>query len=245
MKSLVTVVVLSLAVMMLVAQDSPSPASKVVTSVMEEFDKAKTDADQKYEKAPAVVNLQTVRLKAIERASKTATTKLEKLMADSKKEGSDLGVESAKQGIEDVAAAVQNANLTAMGLDKLVVKFKGRSYLVVLKPVTWSDADKLCKDMGGHLAYIKNSDIMGFIIKSYPHCPFLWVGGKTPKADKDRNKWRWLDGTPIDPSLWREGNPDNWNGNETCGLIAGKDNLWDLPDKKVNEIDGFVCEWGN
>ena len=231
MKSLVTIVVLSLAVMMLVAQDAPSPASKVVTSVMEEFAKAKGDADEKFEKAPAVVNLQTVRFKAVERAGKSATVKLEKLMADSKKVGSDLGVEAAKQGIEDVTSGVQNAKLAMVGLDKLVVKFKGHSYLPIAITMSYADAEKLCTSLGGHLANIETKEKLEFLQKLTKGTQCLWSG-----AVKGKNGWHWDNNKPIDKSLWNPDSPTSDDRIHAC--IQG--GLWSC---QKGDLCAVICEW--
>ena len=238
MKTLVVLTVLSLVVLALVAQDSPSPADKVIASVMEDFAKAKADAYEKFEKAPAVVSLTTVRVKAVERAGKTATTKLEKLLADSKKAGSDLGVETAQQSIDDVSSAVQDAKLSAVGLDKLVVKFKGHAYLIILRPIIWKDADKLCKDLGGHLAYIETKEQMEFLQKQARVS--VWVGATDEQKEDD---WRWLNGKPVLKSLWLHDRPYQKARDRTCVDLSPQ-GLEDINAKDPWAV-GFICEWDN
>ena len=225
--------VLALSTMVIAGEPGNQAADKVVTSVMEEFDKAKTDADQKFEKATA--SFQTVRFKAVERAGKTATAKLERLQADSKKSGSDLGVEAAKQGIEDVDTAVQNAKLSMVRLDKLVRTFKGHSYLAVLSPaISWKDADKLCKDMGGHLAYIETKEKMDFL-KTGMYTE-LWVGG-----GKSKGQWLWQNGKVVDESFWFKDRPlKPENGRDYLILLHdGLENHMNVSDWPK----GFICEW--
>ena len=232
--TIVTFVILSVAGMALVAQDSPSPAGKVVKTVWDEFAKAKSDADEKFEKAPAVVNLQAARIKTVERAGRVATTKLERLMADSKRAGSDLGVESASQCIEDVAAAVLKTRLASAGLDQLVVMFKGHSYLPILRPCTWADADKLCREMGGHLAYAADRECMSFLQEQIKGTASSWIGGK-----REKKGWRWQSGKAIDKLLWEsDSTRDNSSGG--CTVLTAK-GIFNTAPNGVHYA--FICEW--
>jgi hypothetical protein len=226
--------VLALSTIVIAGEPGNQPADKVVTSVMEEFDKAKTDADQKFEKATA--SFQLTRFKAVERAGKAATIRLEKLQATSKKEGSDLGVEAAKQGIEDVDTAVQNAKLSIIGLDKLVVKFRGHSYLVITRAAKWPDAEKFCKDLDGHLAYAIDNETMKFLQEQFKDsCWCCWIGGT-----RENGEWLWENGKKIDKSLW-ENDETRDNPYKKGRAIITQRAL--QMNGGTDILHPFICEW--
>jgi hypothetical protein len=157
-------------------------------------------------------------------------------MAESKKAGSDLGIESAKQGIEDVAGTVQNAKLASVGMDKMVVKFKGHSYLAILRPITWYDADKLCKSLGGHLAYVASKEDMEFLQK-LTRVGGVWVGASDENKEGD---WRWTNGMTVMGSLWAHDRPYKAHG-LNCAALQ-QDGLADLNCKDLWPV-GFICQW--
>jgi hypothetical protein len=213
MKALTFLAVLSVSVMALIAQDTQPPADKVIASVM--------------------VSLTSVRVKAIERAGKTATARLERLMADSKKAGSDLGVESAKQALDDVASDVQSAKLASVGLDKLVVKFKGHAYLPIALSMSYSDAAKLCASLGGHLANIETKEELEFLKKATNSTNYLWCG-----AARGKNGWVWDNNKSIDNSLW---SPNSFaKDKDRVHVVLTSTGLVAMGNGDTNHV---ICEW--
>lgn len=239
MKKVALVLVVATVVTVVLAGDDQNPASKVVTAIMDDFTKAKTDADEKYQKAPALVRLQETRVAAIQKAGKAATARLEKLIADAKKSGSELAVAEAQESLDNVKASMRESKLVAVGLDKLAVKFRGHYYMLILRPIGWKDAKKYCESLGGHLAYIETKDEREFLEKQMGNC-CVWVGCTDEPKKGD---WRWLSSKPVDKSLWKAPAPRANDPNRHYGVLE-PGGMEDLAEDPVHPWQsGFICEW--
>ncbi|XP_053190162.1 C-type lectin domain family 4 member E-like [Scomber japonicus] len=76
----------------------------------------------------------------------------------------------------------------------------------------------------------------------------FWIG---LTDSEEENKWIWVDGSPLNPSLsfWFEGEPDNWNGTnpegEDCVRMGEKGGAKDLNswfDRSCNDLYRSICE---
>jgi hypothetical protein len=127
------------------------------------------------------------------------------------------------------------AALDPQGLQVAAVEAGGHRFIVILTPMSWDDAQKTCMKMGGHLAYAKTKERIAYF-SSLCGVKWAWVG-----AQKSKGEWHWLDGTPVERSLWPVNQPDNRGGNETVGIINDL-GLCDLPTEWP-EVKGFICKW--
>ena len=131
-------------------------------------------------------------------------------------------------------------------LDEDTFVYKNKFYKVIKEIKSWTEAEKVCQKIGGHLAMPKTNDELNFIISIAKKYNFngLWIGGTDQEQE---GIWKWADGSTIVNNNWNSGEPNNLNGNEhymeiyTSGDAAGKWN--DLADTNVGAISGFICEF--
>ena len=117
----------------------------------------------------------------------------------------------------------------------------------------WQDARIKCQNMGADLAIITSSDENRFIANLTEKYKItaglgIWFGLQRLADDK----FYWIDGTPLASHFqgWKQGQPDNYGGNEDCGHMRG---LVDQPPGQWNDLTcslaanyapypGLICE---
>lgn len=100
----------------------------------------------------------------------------------------------------------------------------GHSYLVVVPgaPLSWTAANGLAAELGGHLVTItsgaENDFVFGLTIATMgawhdEHGP--WIGGRQTSKDAEPDgDWAWVTGEPWSFVAWAAGEPSNYNGIE-------------------------------
>ncbi|XP_053087130.1 putative C-type lectin domain family 20 member A [Pangasianodon hypophthalmus] len=110
----------------------------------------------------------------------------------------------------------------------------------MMSTMSWSVAQNYCRMMYTDLATIL-SDTDWLRLKKEAANKRLatpaWIG-----LSKDINSWRWsLNDLPLKNvtfANWYSGQPDNYGGNEACGIIAGYNKWYDVP---CTLIRPFIC----
>jgi hypothetical protein len=213
-------------------KDEKSPVKAAIEKITADFGKAVHEADERYRKL--IQPIARRRVQAIEHAGKGAVARLERVAREAKQMGSDLGEGLAKAEVARINKAVDDAR-AARPAGAWTVGFEGHRYLAVVAPVTWSEGRQVCKDMGGHLAYLETKEEMKFL-QTLTRGIGCWVGC----TDKHKEgNWRWLNGAPVDRSLWDRPEPDNAWGGQDVGFLGGKG----LGDTHDHKRVGFICEW--
>lgn len=116
--------------------------------------------------------------------------------------------------------------------------YNGNAYIIYQGVMTWEQADKSCRDMGGHLVTITSKGELDFINGICKET--IWLGAR---ADANRN-WNWITGEKWSWSAWREDEPNNSGGSEDCIIMAG--GSWiDVPSSASPYQKTFICEWEN
>ena len=104
----------------------------------------------------------------------------------------------------------------------------------------WSDAQKACEALGGHLVTITDEKEQLFVESI---CfDSSWIGGFREYA----NDWQWVTGEAFDYTNWEEGEPNNSDNvipNEN--RIALWPRRWNDLNERSREHNGYVCEWDN
>ncbi len=156
-------------------------------------------------------------------------------------------------GIDFGTTSVQAAD--TYDIPDEAVSYNGHYYMIYEDSVTWTEAETLCEEMGGHLATItsdeENSFIENFISSGTKY--FYWLGATD---EVDEGVWLWVTGETWDYSNWitSDGQPDNseYDG-ETENYLSiissrkGWNDLCNGGDTSGNCVlsnGGFVCEWG-
>lgn len=84
----------------------------------------------------------------------------------------------------------------------LVNPQNGHSYFVYIDSVSWIDAKTACESLGGHLATISDAQEQTFVEQLAQTCSErtnFWLGGY---YDRNRDIWKWVDGTPFTYTNW-------------------------------------------
>jgi hypothetical protein len=118
------------------------------------------------------------------------------------------------------------------------VPFGNKWYRLVLGNYTWTDAKAEAEAMGGRLVCISGSQEAGFLTKLTGKSVRVWVGATDEHKEGD---WRWIDGTPVDKSLWAGGEPNNGMGGENYAELRHSGRLNDT--FRNDRVDGFVVEF--
>lgn len=151
----------------------------------------------------------------------------------------------------------------------LVNPQNGHSYFVYPDSVSWIDAKTACESLGGHLATISDAQEQTFVEQLSQTCSErtnFWLGGY---YDRNRDIWKWVDGTPFTYTNWDSWNngetefsqPDNHTGNEWYIRFGKSDQTYetwvehagcwndianragDADDDVLLDSFGFICEW--
>ena len=147
--------------------------------------------------------------------------------------------------------------------------FQGHTYQFFGASMSWTDAENMCVEMGGHLASVNSIEEQSFLmcLTDSASIENIWIGGY---YDTLTNQWKWTDNSDFSYTNWDvwynyEGEavsqPDNWSGDEYWIRYANQS--IDFGDYYVNrggwldtanESDGvegdaplstfgFICEW--
>ena len=96
---------------------------------------------------------------------------------------------------------------------------------IIVKKASRSQAQGLCRDMGGHLAVLE-TDAEIVLMKGYRvHNPSLrkgmyWIGGY-----EKNGAWYWKGDVADSPILvtdWANGQPDDFSGEQDCLVLFGE-----------------------
>jgi len=218
-----------------------SPLDTLIKRVIGDYGRSvqKADLDYKRFTAPIFKRYGDIRDRRIITAGDSAIKRLEFV----RKGASELDGIKMEQEIEKIRKSLDERVGKAPKVTRKVSilsacgsTFQGHTYLAIVGVVKWEEARDICKRMGGHLVYIETPGEMFFVNKLGKTLK-LWVGATDEHKEGD---WRWLNGKPVDKSLWGEGEP-NGGKRENCSFYNGGklNNL----EYHVKFCHGFICEW--
>ena len=128
----------------------------------------------------------------------------------------------------------------------------GSEYEIVTGDYSWTEAEQLCRQMGGHLAVIDGEDELEYIasLAEAEGLDFLWIGFYR----RDGNFY-WVDNSPG-YFAWAPGEPSNFDTDgtvESYGLLMKTGSLWLYNDSRNDPAAlypaiysghiGFICEY--
>lgn len=125
--------------------------------------------------------------------------------------------------------------------------YNGHTYSVIISSTinSFSDAEKYCKNLGGHLAIIdddlENEQLYNYVFNNLKLKSAYF--GLTDKNQED--EWKWVDGSYLTYSNWTEGEPHDLGG-EDYALFYYKDysgKWYDGDFGKNPDTVNFICEW--
>uniref|UniRef100_A0A8C9YA90 C-type lectin domain-containing protein n=1 Tax=Sander lucioperca TaxID=283035 RepID=A0A8C9YA90_SANLU len=116
-------------------------------------------------------------------------------------------------------AAVHGCVLLSTGLvvcyaasTLLFAPFSGSdvTFVFIDTTMTWTEAQSYCRDRHTDVASVRNMTENQKVQAMIPAgVNWVWIG-------LFRDSWKWSDGSHSSFSFWKNGQPDNKNGNETC-----------------------------
>ncbi|NWI51084.1 MRC1 protein, partial [Calyptomena viridis] len=108
------------------------------------------------------------------------------------------------------------------------------------KMQTWFGAKDFCRAIGGDLACIHSEEeqhLIARLDKDYTQY-FYWMGLNALDSDSG---FTWSDGSPVNFEKWLRGEPNNYDGNEKCGVFSGYLNMnWN--DVFCEHLLDYVCQ---
>uniref|UniRef100_H3B614 Collectin-12 n=1 Tax=Latimeria chalumnae TaxID=7897 RepID=H3B614_LATCH len=120
--------------------------------------------------------------------------------------------------------------------------FKDKCYYFSTEEDTFDEAIKFCEERSSIMVIINDREEQQWLKKQINGKGSFWIG-LTDRVKE--NEWVWLDGTPLNYTNWKMGQPDNWNhghepGEDCAGVIyAGS---WN--DFYCEDINYIICEKG-
>ena len=106
---------------------------------------------------------------------------------------------------------------------------------------SWEDAEKHCRNYGGHLASVTSQQIHYYLLSKIKQTQLAcWVGGTDIKEE---GKWLWSDGNPWNFTLWAKEprQPDNHYPGENCLKIYDHVTPDGWNDDMCRKEHKFVC----
>ncbi|XP_045079578.1 C-type lectin domain family 4 member E-like isoform X1 [Coregonus clupeaformis] len=109
---------------------------------------------------------------------------------------------------------------------------------------TWSESRQDCRERGADLVIINSREEQKFLNKLGEKM-YFWIG--LTDSEKE-GSWKWVDGTtPTTTQFWREGEPNNAQGDENCAVFNSfSDNLGNIQswnDQPCSLLIHWVCNY--
>ncbi|SCW32657.1 RHS repeat-associated core domain-containing protein [Eubacterium ruminantium] len=124
--------------------------------------------------------------------------------------------------------------------DSAVFFRNNHAYFVSNDLRTWKDAEKVCEDMGGHLACINDggeNEYIRSIIQQVSPNGYTAIGFTD---EVNEGEWRWINGQPVTYTRWDIEEPNNGFGGQNYAYMYD-DGTWD--DGKSDRDRYYICEW--
>ena len=124
--------------------------------------------------------------------------------------------------------------------DSAVFFRNNHAYFVSNDVRTWKDAEKVCEDMGGHLACINDggeNEYIRSIIQQVSPNGYTAIGFTD---EVNEGEWRWINGQPVTYTRWDREEPNNGYGCQNYAYMYD-DGTWD--DGKGDGANYYTCEW--
>lgn len=118
--------------------------------------------------------------------------------------------------------------------------YNGNAYLIVKNAMTWFDAYKYCKSLGGELVSITSAEEQEFInsyMTAKSQTSQVWIG-----LYGYGDEWYWTSGEKCEYTNWHPSQPDYASGKQFFGALNWKQlGTWDDANHTLKYV--FICEW--
>ncbi|KAI4900901.1 hypothetical protein NFI96_028067 [Prochilodus magdalenae] len=106
-------------------------------------------------------------------------------------------------------------------------------YYLSTEKKSWSESRQYCTDKGADLVIINSREEQEFISKTFGDTE-AWIGLRDADTEGD---WKWVDGSALTTEFWWTGEPNNYGGEEDCGITG----LRFAPSKIIPSWADFPC----
>ena len=106
--------------------------------------------------------------------------------------------------------------------------------------VTWNDAQQVCESLNSNLTSIHSAAESDFILGQVRSADTneFWIGF-TDRANE--GSFEWVDGSDVTYTNWIEGQPDDLQSNQDCGIFVLNWNFgWD-DDTCSSHTSRYIC----
>lgn len=123
--------------------------------------------------------------------------------------------------------------------------FQKKRFKVFTEQLTWHEAQRKCRAMGGRLAEVRSSAENDFLMKlaSDAKQTGIWLGATDEVKE---STWLWSDGSGLAFNYFSNGQPDRTRAGQhyLMMMLRGNVGQWcNQPDRPTAWDPGFVCEW--
>ena len=122
-------------------------------------------------------------------------------------------------------------------------QFKNKCFWLSDTKLNWADANNFCLQQNSNLASILSAEEDEFLVAEFvtDDRNFIWLGGH--EENDVEGAWVWTDGAPFSCYTdWRQGQPDNLNGNEDCLCLMDSRYDGQFNDIDCTEMKKFLCK---
>ena len=109
---------------------------------------------------------------------------------------------------------------------------------------SWEEAEKTCREKGGHLASVRTNATNNYILEEWDKRnpiakEHFWIGGTDEEKE---GVWKWIDGRTWQFTYWasdRPGGTTGINANQNCLQYERISHKW--YDFRCKESEKFLC----
>lgn len=124
-------------------------------------------------------------------------------------------------------------------------EFQGHRYRVVPSGKSWGEADAFARKEGGYLVVIASQEEQDYVETllrkaTQGGLPATWIGLRK----NEYGEWQWVEGEASTFLNWRQGEPNNLRGNETCAHLGlAGEGKWNDQEGSVSMYS--IIEYGD
>ncbi|KAL7841695.1 hypothetical protein SRHO_G00253860 [Serrasalmus rhombeus] len=116
-------------------------------------------------------------------------------------------------------------------------KFGSSYYYFSAEEKSWTESRQDCRERRADLVIINSREEQEFIKKENK---YVWIGLSDAKSE---GQWKWVDESPLTTAFWRNGEPNNANGDENCAVFSTTaETLKAWNDIPCSYKAGWICE---
>ena len=119
-----------------------------------------------------------------------------------------------------------------------------RSYCAHVEPDSWEASERRCVADGGHLMSLDNAATSEALHRALGSPVSAgraaWIGLELKGRKPARRTWTWLTGEPLGAASWNAGEPNDFDGNESCAEWLVVDGRWN--DTRCELRQPYLCQ---